>query len=603
MNRISVNFDRIKDSITTFVDEGQNAIEKGNLFSWWVMKYVFEQSEDEIDEMIAIGGKNDNSIDAYFEENKTLNIIQTKYNTAHTWAGITNFVTDLERLIVDPYMVVGENPLVYEVAEKIREYKEDKKIIEAYYITDNEFSAEEKEKIKCLVEKFDDLFESINIYIWDINEIKDYFDMSLDVIPKKYQGKTAQIILKKYFESNITCVAEVELKHFAQFVKNNKHYLFYSNIRNYLKNTPVNKGIVETFHTNPTDFWYFNNGITMVCDDFEIKNQYFLNMTTPQIVNGCQTANTILKEYIGLKDKEKQINLQGTILIKVIKDKNERKKDQITQYTNRQNAVSGKDFFALDKFQRKLSLAFDEIGYFYEIQNKSSLTKTKKDMLKYKGLDIYKYLLGKKFDNVLPVKVVVQAFAAGMHFLPGTAASRSGELMVYGKKWSMIFDDSTPEDPFIWLYPFSIMIYAKNNLGYNNKSEIPYKRNSLMFFVSCYFRVLCHLYSQLDLLNVSEGIAPLKVSIDIYKTTFDNGITNLKILGLIDSIVKFFMKDGLIKDIIKKKYGREDLANFMKSEIETNEIVKTRLDEIIFDSIAEESDLVKEFASLYKGVC
>lgn len=94
------------------------------------MKYVFEQLEDEIDEMITIGGKSDNSIDAYFEENKTLYVIQTKYNSAHSWAGITNFITDIQRLLTDPNKVVGENPLVYEVAEKIREYKEEEKIIE-----------------------------------------------------------------------------------------------------------------------------------------------------------------------------------------------------------------------------------------------------------------------------------------------------------------------------------------------------------------------------------------------------------------------------------------------------------------------------------------
>jgi hypothetical protein len=132
MNRLQVNFERIKDSIVSTVEKGENNVEKGDLFSSWVMKYVFEQSEDEIDEMVAIGGKNDNSIDAYFEENKTLYIVQTKYNTAHSWAGITNFITDIERLITNPTSVIGENPLVYEVAEKIREYKEEKKLIDVF---------------------------------------------------------------------------------------------------------------------------------------------------------------------------------------------------------------------------------------------------------------------------------------------------------------------------------------------------------------------------------------------------------------------------------------------------------------------------------------
>jgi hypothetical protein len=370
MIRSSVSIGKITDSIISYVEKGRSTVEKGKLFTKWVLKYVFEQSDDEIDEMVVIGGKNDNSIDAFFEENKTLYIIQTKYNTAHSWAGITNFATDMERLLTESYRVIGNNPLVYEVAEKIREYTEEKKSIELYYITDKIFSDEEKQKINHQIEVFNDSFNIANLSILDISGIKDIFDMALDIIPKKYRGKKAQIILKNFFISNITCVAEVEIKDFAGFVKSNKEYLFYSNIRNYLKNTPVNKGIVHTFHNKPTDFWYFNNGITMVCDDFDITKDCFLNMTTPQIVNGCQTANTLLKEFIGLKDNKRQSNLQGTILIKVIKDKNQKKKDQITQYTNRQNAVSGKDFFALDKFQRSLARRFEGLGYFYEIQPK-----------------------------------------------------------------------------------------------------------------------------------------------------------------------------------------------------------------------------------------
>jgi hypothetical protein len=598
MSRAPLSFERIKKNIISYVEKGQNTVEKGNLFLKWVMKYVFEQSDEEMDESIAIGGKNDNSIDASFEENKILYIIQTKYNQAHTWAGVTNFSTDIQRLIKAPNAIVGESQLVYEVAEMMREYQEEGKLIEVYYITDKEFSNDEKQKIEKEIERFENVFENINLYVWDINAIKDYFDMSLNVIPKIHQGKKAQITLKKYFVSDITCVAEVELKHLAHFIKQNKDYLFCSNIRNYLKNTPVNKEIVETFCRNPEDIWYFNNGITMVCDDFDVKDEYFLHLTTPQIVNGCQTANTILKEFINLKDKEKQNNLQGTILIKVIKDEDEKKKDQITKYTNRQNAVSGKDFFALEKFHRQLSCEFDELGYFYEIQNKSSWAKTSRDMVKYRGIRVYQYLFSKKFNNILPVKTVVQAYAAGMHFLPGTAASRSGELMVYGKKWSLIFNDSTPEDPHLWLYPFAIMVYAKNILGYNNRSEIHFKRNSLMFFVSCYFRVLCHLYNKIDLLSLSEGIAPLKISKEVYKTIFDNQDINIKLLKLTDSIVRFFMKDGLIKDIIKKKYDREDLINFMKSEIETNETVKNRLEEIICDFLSEDPSLVKEFSTL-----
>mgnify|MGYP000942764110 FL=1 len=299
-----------------------------------------------------------------------------------------------------------------------------------------------------------------------------------------------------------------------------------------------------------------------------------------------------------LPDKEKQANLQGTILVKIIKDKNKKKKDQITQYTNRQNSVSGKDFFALDAFQRQLVKSFEDIGYFYEIQNKSSLTKTKKDLLSYKGIDTYKYLFGKKFDNVLSVKTVVQTYAAGMYFMPGTAASRSGQLMVYGKKWSTIFNDSTPEDPLYWLYPFAIMYYAKYQLDYNNKSESHYKRIGLMFFISCYFRTICHLLNKSSLLTL-DNLFPLNIPIDYYKAIFDHPDFNVKLLTFVDSVVKLFLRDGLIKEIILKKYGHYDLVNFMKTEVETNERARNLLDDIINDELSDDPSLVQGLVDMF----
>lgn len=595
---MGINNKKIQDSIVSFVEQGKNTVEKGNLFTKWILKYMFEQLDDDIEDII-VDGKDDNSIDAFFEEGKTLYLVQCKYNLSHSWESVTKFITDLKRLINKPSNFVGQNSLLYDACEKIQQFEDNNNNINAYYITNSEFTNEDKQKIKVEVDLFNDQFEKINLYILDMEGIQDYIDMELNVVPKKYQGKVSRLVLKNNFISNITCVAEVELKHFATFVKNNKNYLFCSNIRNYLKNTSVNKGIVETFRKKSTDIWYFNNGITMVCDDFKLKNDNFLNITTPQIVNGCQTANTILKEFINMKDKDKQNNLQGTILVKIIKDKNKKKKDQITQYTNRQNSVSGKDFFALDSFQRKLAIEFEKVGYFYEIQNKSSLTKTKSELLKYKGIESYQYLFGKKFNNVLPVKKVVQAYAAGMYFMPGTASSRSGELMVYGKKWSIIFNDKTSEDPYSWLYPFAVMSYAKNNLDYNNKSKINYKRISLMFYISSYFKFFCRLLSKIQLSNNVDEILPLEVPIKYYKVIFDNEDINIKILSFVDDIVKFFMRDGLIKDIIFKKYGRDDITNFMKSEVETNERVKMRLSDIINDEISDNPNLVSEFSNLY----
>lgn len=42
--------------------------------------------------------------------------------------------------------------------------------------------------------------------------------------------------------------------------------LFDHNIHNPLSLTPINNELVETLTEEPSNFWYFNNGITILCD-------------------------------------------------------------------------------------------------------------------------------------------------------------------------------------------------------------------------------------------------------------------------------------------------------------------------------------------------
>lgn len=592
----------IQNKIFEYVEESNNSVAKGLKFNDWILNYLFELSLDDIQEEVIISdGRSDNSIDSYFEEDNTLKIIQSKYGTSHDWSEITKFVVDMERLIKNPEKFAGFNIEIFSASDKISEFMSESKPIELFYITNSTFTEEENFKIEELVNDFKEksAYKNISINIFDIHGIEDFIDMSLDILPKKYRNKSTKLILKNHFITNITCVSEVELKHFAKFIKENKDYLFYSNIRNYLKNTEVNKGIVDTFNNKPDDFWYYNNGITVVCDNFNIIKDSILEIISPQIVNGCQTSNTIYNEFIKMKNSEKQNNLQGTILVKIIKDKSKKRKDEITKNTNRQNAVSGKDFFALDSFQRNMVNKFEEIGYFYEIQNKSSLTKTKKDMQKYKGIYELKYLFPKSFNNVLPVKKVVQTYAAGMYFMPGTASSRAGELMVYGKKWSKIFNDNTTEEPMFWLYPYCVMNYASSYMDYNHKSIIPYKRYSLMFFVSCYFRSLVLILKELNLINQSANINPLEVKMEYLNSLFYNKEINKSFFEFIDSVIRRFMKDKYIKNIIVEKYGNEDLINFMKSEIESNEIIRHTLDDFIHEEFEDNYELKNSMKDLF----
>ncbi|RMB71834.1 hypothetical protein AYK61_21890 [Rhodococcus sp. SBT000017] len=74
--------------------------------------------------------------------------------------------------------------------------------------------------------------------------------------------------------------------------------LFAKNVRKSLGLTTVNKRIVDTLNESPENFWYFNNGITIICQ--EVNKEFFkkraagepvkIHMRDASIVNGAQTV-------------------------------------------------------------------------------------------------------------------------------------------------------------------------------------------------------------------------------------------------------------------------------------------------------------------------
>ena len=71
--------------------------------------------------------------------------------------------------------------------------------------------------------------------------------------------------------------------------------LFARNVRGFLGSTEINRGMEETLAHEPEYFWYYNNGITIVCDAKQesSRGQSLLRVTNPQVINGQQTTRTL----------------------------------------------------------------------------------------------------------------------------------------------------------------------------------------------------------------------------------------------------------------------------------------------------------------------
>lgn len=584
-NITTINITTINKSILNKVESGKSSVERGKLFLEWILSYIFEKTDDEIENNLweegckIIDGSYDGGIDAAFIENGRLNIIQSKYGSSYNKDELMGFSKKME-LLLKKANTKNKKQEVFEIINKITEVEE----TVIYYITNNTLKEEQK-NIEKLEESFNSIFLKNNIKLKFLGEegISEFINDSLNQVPKKFQGKEIEILVNGYFinNENTTIIAEVSLKELARFIAKGNDYIFYSNIRNFLGRNKINKYIEKTYKENPKNFWYYNNGITIVCDsyndvvDIESKKskKAKIKIKTPQIVNGCQTASTIYRNW-EKEDEETKENKEGTILIKIIKDTNNKRKD-ITKYTNSQTAVTGKDFFSLEDFHKQLKKDFEKLGYNYEIQRKEMILKSKK------GNKKYSYLFeNSNFNNKLNSKEVVQAFTAGIHF-KSAKARNTANIVPGGSYYDKLFNDiNTQTDPRYYLFPYGVMFYGKNTLQHKDDSRM---KASNLLYVSIYFMLIMEIFKRNGIIS-KELIMFIEEekSIEYLNQVFVNEKENKILLKSAHNILKDFYKDSQIKKNIS-----DNLPKFLKSTIENNSEVKEILKEKINDEIED----------------
>ncbi len=135
--------------------------------------------------------------------------------------------------------------------------------------------------------------------------------------------------------------------------------LFVRNLRKFTGKTDVNDGIMETLNKDPSKFWYFNNGITVLCSRLKKKAIGGSKRTSGvfsceglSIVNGAQTVGCIGEAY----KKSPQLIQQARVNIRFISTSNapESFSNDLTRAANTQNRIERRDFAALDPEQDRL---------------------------------------------------------------------------------------------------------------------------------------------------------------------------------------------------------------------------------------------------------
>jgi len=265
------------------------------------------------------------------------------------------------------------------------------------------------------------------------------------------------------------------------------------NIRKYLKKKTgsVNDGIYKTLQDDPSRFVAYNNGITIVCDNAR-QIETGMELDNPYVVNGCQTTRT-LYDYMdtnfagvplhdpGGKMAAYRSSYMAVKVLVATGDDADSYANNITRFSNKQNAVRGKDFIALEDLYRKLKRDLKEEGYFLETQ-----------VGEYDALSLAQRQRYPKATHVINAFEATLAYAAGILGKPYLAFGRSADYTPGGREFDETINDLTAAD---LLVPWMVAGEARD-LGYtaiarrNPQPGTEHRTQARYLFLYLFFRLL-----------------------------------------------------------------------------------------------------------------
>jgi hypothetical protein len=164
-------------------------------------------------------------------------------------------------------------------------------------------------------------------------------------------------------------VGRVKVAEIAGLMLEHGDVLLERNIRKFLGiSNIVNKDIRETLLEEGGNFFFYNNGITMVCKDLRYnelqKEDWVVHAEGLQIINGGQTCLTIKETAADYPDADLS-NTYVLVRMYAIGD-DEKIAVGITKATNTQSPIDLRDLHANEQEQQLLETNADGLGFIYK---------------------------------------------------------------------------------------------------------------------------------------------------------------------------------------------------------------------------------------------
>lgn len=418
-------FTHLKKEVIEIIDR-HPTLSPDNAFVVWFLRAFIVENEDVAVKSLK-GGSRDKGVDALFidHESRAVFLIQGKY---HQYTNIPSekrsdviALADLGRsLLVDSpetfrTLVDNADETVKQALEEARSairrrgYR-----LSLQFVTTGKVSTTHRAEAEQRIEDWQtasyETFSRADL----LTLMQDYIEGAAPPTPIVLLPIHEQEAFKRYdHATGITSwIFSMVASDVARIFNDVGVRLFARNIRGFLGNTDINRGMQVTLKTEPQYFWYFNNGITIVCDEarqISKRGTNHLRVTNAQIINGQQTTRSLALQ----KSNDAEVLVK---LVEIPRDSSDGHSkyshvvSEIVSATNWQNAISQSDLKANDYEQVRMEREFRKLNYQYlrKRMNKSEARRAsggrygwvikKEDIARSVGscvLDPYEVRLGK----------------------------------------------------------------------------------------------------------------------------------------------------------------------------------------------------------------
>ena len=303
-------------------------------------------------------GTGDGGIDFIYTDDEVMYLIQGKSSENLTIEDISNIFYKIKNTVEN-----FENESYDQYSKKLKSiYKnaydglDNDKNIEFVLFTNTKLNESIFKKIDELKKKKE--FSSFDITIYDkedINrhEVISYSDRDLveeDAI-KIFLNNSNKNDMLAYGENGIIVnVKATSIK--SLYEKHSENGLFSYNLREHVTDKGVDEGIEQTIKNDKDNFWFYNNGITIGCEDFR-KDGDKIKLYNFSIINGAQTTTKLGKSK--LIDGKHDFPLVCKIVKSdLISEETKKFISKISEASNSQKPIKLRDLKSNDLQQLKL---------------------------------------------------------------------------------------------------------------------------------------------------------------------------------------------------------------------------------------------------------